>query len=62
MEIKIDNKRTKEYAKELVAINSSKSDILKNPYYSIKSENKYYLKVAILFTVFTIWGIWDIIV
>ena len=27
MEIKIDNKRTKEYAKELVAINSSKSDI-----------------------------------
>lgn len=62
MEIKIDNKRTKEYAKELVSIDSSKSDILKNPYYSIKSENKYYLKVAILFTIFTIWGIWDIIV
>lgn len=61
MEIKVEGKRTKEYVKEYVHINSNRSEILKNPYYNINVEKRTNLKITILFSVFSIWGICNII-
>lgn len=61
MEIKVEGKRTKEYVKEYVHINSNRSEILRNPYYNINVEKRTNLKIAILFSVFSIWGICDMI-